>query len=49
MKNNDLLYFLETSAKSGENIDRMFIDISKQLYLKFKDVLHKMNDDETSS
>lgn len=43
------MYFTETSAKSGDNIDRMFIDIAKFIYLKYKDQLHKMIDEETSS
>ena len=34
---HNLLYFAETSAKSGENIDRLFMDTSKFIYLKYKD------------
>ena len=34
---NNLLYFTETSAKSGDNIDKMFIDVAKFIYLKYKD------------
>lgn len=48
-KEHDLLYFKETSAKSGENVDKMFIDIAKFIYLKHKDSLHKMFEEETSS
>lgn len=48
-KENNLLYFTETSAKSGENVDRLFLDASKFIYLRFKDQLHKMIEDETSS
>ena len=48
-KNSDILYFVETSAKSGENVDKMFIDVAKFIYLKYKDKLHKMVDDENSS
>ena len=35
-----MLYFQETSAKSGDNVDKMFIDVAKLLYLKYKDKLH---------
>eukprot|EP00347_Sterkiella_histriomuscorum_P018721 403344431 len=48
-KKNNLLYFTETSAKNGDNIDKMFIDLAKFIYLKYKDQLHNMIDDETSS
>ena len=34
---NNLLYFTETSAKSGDNIEKLFIDASKFIYLKYKD------------
>ena len=34
------LMFIETSAKSGENVDKMFIDVAKFIYLKYKDRLH---------
>ena len=29
--------FKETSAKSGENVDKLFIDLAKFIYHKFKD------------
>ncbi len=48
-KDHELLYFKETSAKSGDNVDKMFIDIAKFIYLKYKDTLHKMFEEETSS
>jgi hypothetical protein len=48
-QDNNLLYFAETSAKSGDNIDKMFIDLAKFIYIKYKDSLHKMMDDDTSS
>ena len=47
-KENDLLYFTETSAKSGDNVDRLFIDVAKFIFQKYKDRLHKMFDDEGS-
>jgi GTPase SAR1 family protein len=34
---NNLLYFTETSAKSGDNIEKLFIDASKFIYLKYRD------------
>jgi Ras-related protein Rab-2A len=48
-KKHSILYFTETSAKSGDNIDRLFLDCSKFIYLKYKDQLHKMIEDETAS
>lgn len=47
-KENALLYFAETSAKSGENVDKLFVDIAKFIFQKYKDRLHKMIDEETS-
>ena len=44
-----LLYFTETSAKSGENVDRLFVDLAKFIYLKYRDTMHSIVDDETSS
>lgn len=41
-KENGLIYFTETSAKSGENIDKLFTDAAKLIYIKYKDSLHKM-------
>lgn len=48
-RENDLLYFQETSAKSGENIDVLFTDVAKFIYKKYRDSMHKVMDDETSS
>jgi hypothetical protein len=48
-KQNGLLYFAETSAKSGDNVDKLFIDVAKFIFMKYKDKLHQMIDDETSS
>jgi Ras-related protein Rab-2A len=46
---NNLLYFTETSAKSGENIEKLFLDASKFIYLKYKDQLAKMAEDDAAS
>ena len=43
-----MLYFTETSAKSGDNVDRLFIDVAKFIFQKYKDRLHKMIDEESS-
>lgn len=39
---HNILYWVETSAKSGENVERLFIDVAKFLYDKYKDKLHDM-------
>ncbi len=46
---HNLLYFTETSAKSGDNIEKLFIDASKFIYLRYKEQLNKMIEDETAS
>ena len=43
------MYFTETSAKSGDNIQHLFMDAAKFIYLKYKEQLHKMLEDETAS
>ena len=48
-REHDILYYQETSAKSGGNVEKMFIDVAKFIYLKYKDQMHKMFDEETSS
>jgi GTPase SAR1 family protein len=48
-KKHNILYFTETSAKSGDNINQLFLDCSKFIYLKYKDQLSKMIEDETAS
>ena len=35
-KENDIKYFIETSAKSGDNVNQLFYDASKFLYTQFK-------------
>jgi len=41
---NNIHYFIETSAKSGANVETLFTDCSRFLYLKYK---HKMNEVST--
>ena len=36
-RKNNILYFTETSAKSGDNITQLFMDAAKFIYLKYKD------------
>lgn len=43
------MYFTETSAKSGDNIQNLFMDAAKFIYIKYRDQLHKMIEDETAS
>ena len=35
-KENDIKYFIETSAKSGDNVNQLFFDASKFLYTQLK-------------
>ena len=35
-KKNDIKYFIETSAKSGDNVNQLFFDASKFLYTQLK-------------
>ncbi len=42
-------YKIETSAKTGQNIQTLFVDIAKSLYVKYKEKLHRMVDEETTS
>lgn len=41
-RDHDLLYFIESSALDGSNIEKLFIDMSKFLYLRF----HEQIDEE---
>lgn len=41
------MYISETSAKSGDNVERLFVDTAKFLYQKYRDRLHKMIDEDT--
>ena len=45
-KENGFFYFIETSAKSGDNIFQSFTDIAKFLYLKYKDKLDEMTGED---
>ncbi len=45
---NNILYWVETSAKSGENIVRLFVDVAKFLYSKYKDKLQEMMSDDSA-
>lgn len=38
-KEEGLHYFTTTSAKSGENVQGLFVDIAKFLYNKYRDIL----------
>jgi hypothetical protein len=49
MKDQNMSYFAETSAKSGANVEKLFTDIAKFIYHKHKDSLHRMVEDETAS
>lgn len=44
-KDNGLNHFIETSAKSGTNIDNLFETVTKQLYFENKDNLDEFGDD----
>jgi len=35
MKENNLHFFFETSAKNGENVDKAFTEASKMIFMKF--------------
>jgi len=48
-KSHSILYFMETSAKSGENVERLFVDTAKFLYLKYKDKLHQLQEEERTA
>ena len=44
-----MMYFAETSAKTGSGVERIFVDIAKQIYHRYKGQLNKMLDEETAS
>ena len=35
---NQIMYSAETSAKTGQNVERMFIDCARFLYIKYNDI-----------
>ena len=40
-KENDIIYITETSAKNGQNVERLFIAAAKYLYKKYADIPDK--------
>ena len=47
---NSILYFCESSAKSGKNVERLFTDCAKFIYSKFRERMDNMgNDGDLSS
>ncbi|TNV76096.1 hypothetical protein FGO68_gene8176 [Halteria grandinella] len=44
-----LTYFKESSAKTGENVEQIFVDLAKFLYHKHKPELHRMIEDNVLS
>ena len=47
---NNILYFTETSAKSGKNVETLFTDCARFIYQKYKDKMDTMgNDGDLSS
>ena len=42
-RENLMAYFGETSAKTGQNIEEIFVRAAKMLYLKHKDELGQVN------
>lgn len=47
---NGILYFCETSAKSGKNVERLFTDCAKFIYSKFRERMDNVgNDGDLSS
>ena len=48
-KENNMLYFKETSAKSGDNVEKLFIDLAKLIYHKYKHQLTNMVEEDVAS
>ena len=47
---NQIMYSAETSAKTGQNVERMFIDCARFLYIKYNDKLGEIgNNGDLSS
>ena len=44
---NNILYFCETSAKSGKNIERLFTDTARFIYTKYKDKFDRLGELES--
>jgi len=49
MKDNDFSHYLETSAKSGQNVNDLFQTITKQLFLLHESNLDKFRDEDEAS
>lgn len=41
---NNIMYFCETSAKSGSKVETLFTDCAKFIYSKYKDRMDSMGD-----
>jgi len=46
---NNILYFQETSAKSGKNVETLFTDCAKFLYIKYQGKMDQVNQDGDQS
>ena len=47
---NSIHYFAETSAKTGKNVESLFTDCARFIYLKYKDRMNEVgNDGDLSS
>jgi len=47
---NNIHYFCETSAKTGKNVESLFTDCARFIYLKYKDRMNEVgNDGDLSS
>ena len=43
---NNILYYTETSAKSGKNVEQLFTDCARFIYSKYKDKMDGMGNDD---
>ena len=49
MEKHELDYFIETSAKTNHNIEKLFTTAAQKLYIKFKTKIENMLDEGTTS
>jgi GTPase SAR1 family protein len=42
---NNIMYFCETSAKNGKNVETLFTDCARFIYAKYKDRMDGMGND----